>query len=131
MGLNDSKSTSSEVMGRLLSLTKPYRRYWIMAVASALIGVGMSLLIPVLIGDAINYVVGPGDVDFAAILPVLAWMGAAILVSSLFQWLMTYCTNKLSFYSIRDLRLQAFGKLQKVPLKYIDSNWRPDPGHGG
>ncbi|RZT02396.1 ABC transporter ATP-binding protein [Cuneatibacter caecimuris] len=126
MGLNDSKSTSSEVMGRLLSLTKPYRRYWIMAVASALIGVGMSLLIPVLIGDAINYVVGPGDVDFAAILPVLAWMGAAILVSSLFQWLMTYCTNKLSFYSIRDLRLQAFGKLQKVPLKYIDSNSHGD-----
>ena len=126
MGLNDSKSTSSEVMGRLLSLTKPYRRYWIMAVASALIGVGMSLLIPVLIGDAINYVVGPGDVDFAAILPVLAWMDAAILVSSLFQWLMTYCTNKLSFYSIRDLRLQAFGKLQKVPLKYIDSNSHGD-----
>lgn len=126
MGLNDSKSTSSEVMGRLLSLTKPYRRYWIMAVASALIGVGMSLLIPVLIGDAINYVVGPGNVKFAAILPVLVWMGAAILVSALFQWLMTYCTNKLSFYSIRDLRLQAFGKLQKVPLKYIDSNSHGD-----
>ncbi len=110
------------VLKRLLAFTRPYLGYFILALVSAIAGVTLSLLVPVLVGNAVDYVVGPEQVDFPAIAKILLAMGIAIAASALFQWLMSLCTNIITHRTVRDLRIAAFQKLNRVPLKYIDDN---------
>jgi ATP-binding cassette subfamily B multidrug efflux pump len=119
-------ASKKDIYIRLLSFTKPYRFYLIGALISALISVALSLLAPVLIGDAIDYIIGPSKVNFEKILKILIYLASAILISSLFQWLMTFCTNEITFFTVKDLRNATFAKLNRVPLKYIDSNSHGD-----
>ena len=114
------------VIKRLAGFLKPYRGYLILALVSAVISVAMSLWAPVLIGSAVDLIVGPGQVEFAGVLSVLAKIGAAIGLSALFQWLMARCTNHVTYYAVRDLRIRVFEKLKTVPLKYVDSHAHGD-----
>ncbi|HHT96962.1 MAG TPA: ABC transporter ATP-binding protein [Clostridiales bacterium] len=110
----------TSILRRILTYAKPYRIYLIFALICALISVNLSLLSPVLIGEAVDYIIGPHDVNFAKIANILLYLLLAIIFSALFQWLMTFCTNKIAFGTIKDLRTQLNEKLNKVPLKYID-----------
>ncbi|MBO5197285.1 MAG: ABC transporter ATP-binding protein, partial [Lachnospiraceae bacterium] len=114
------------VLKRLLYLTKPYRIFLVLAVISALISVTFQLLAPVLTGRAIDYVIGPGEVSFAQIAKILITLAVTIAVSAVFQWMLTFSTNKLTFYTVKDLRDITFGKLNQVPLRYIDSKTHGD-----
>ena len=78
-----------------------------MAAVSAL----MALYIPVLVGEAIDYVVAPGQVDFAAIGKVLVQMAVFIAVTALAQWIMNVCNNKITYDVVRDIRKEAFDKI--------------------
>lgn len=120
------KGWSRAVGARLAHYLMPYKGYLIAAFVSAVIGVVLSLLSPVLIGKAIDYIIGPRQVDFTEITKILSGLGAAIVTSALFQWFMTYCTNKVTFKTVRDLRNEAFAKLNEVPLKYIDTKAHGD-----
>ena len=115
------KTKDQPVLRRLLYLTGPYRPYLIAALLSALISVTLQLLAPVLIGRAIDYVIGPGEVYFADMAGVLIVLAVTIGISAIFQWILTFCTNKLTFYTVRDLRDITFSRLNVVPLKYIDT----------
>lgn len=115
------KTKDQPVLRRLLYLTGPYRPYLIAALLSALISVTLQLLAPVLIGRAIDYIIGPGEVYFADMAGVLIVLAVTIGISAIFQWILTFCTNKLTFYTVRDLRDITFSRLNVVPLKYIDT----------
>lgn len=110
------------ILGRLLTYMKPYRTYLILALVCAIISVVLSLFTPILIGRAIDYVIGPGEVYFDEILEILTVLIFVIVGSAIFSWLMTYSTNRITFKSVKDLRSHAFNKLNDVPLGYIDSN---------
>ncbi len=113
---------NSSLLKRVFAYTKPYRIYMIFAFLCALISVLLSLVTPILIGNAIDYMLGKQQVDFINITKILIQLGIAIGLSALFQWIMIYCTNKITFDTIRDLRTQAYHKLNRVPLQYIDRN---------
>lgn len=114
------------VIRRLLELTKPYRRFLWLALLCAVISVAMNLLNPVLVGNAIDYILGPEQVQFAPISKILVLLMGSILLSALFQWLMSMCTNTVSYRTIRDLRTHVFDKILHVPLGYIDSHAHGD-----
>lgn len=114
------------VLKRLLRYLKPYRGFLVFAVVSAVVNVAMTLWAPVLIGRAVDLIIGQGDVDFAGIIPVLLTLGVAIGLSVLFQWLMTLCTNQVTYRTVRDLRIDIFNKLTKVPLRTIDGRAHGD-----
>lgn len=116
------KGNNTAVLKRLLAYTRPYRAYMLMALLAAIVSVTLSLLTPILIGQAVDYITLPGKVDFANISKILIKMAFAIAGSALFQWLMTFYTNRITFRTIKDLRTRAFEKLSRVPLKYIDGN---------
>lgn len=114
------------VLLRLLHYMTPQIGYLILALTSAIVGVGLSLYAPVLIGHTIDEIVGAGAVNFSAIAPILFKLGIVISSSALFQWLVTLCTNRVAYATIKRLRRELFLKIQEVPLRYIDNHLHGD-----
>lgn len=110
------------ILKRLLTYTKPYRFSMLLALICAIFSVTLSLLTPVLIGMAVDDIIGPEEVDFKGIANILLLLAATIAGSALFQWIMTYHTNRITYGTVRDLRTRAYRQLNQVPLKYIDQN---------
>lgn len=109
------------LLGRLLSYTKTSIPYLILALASAVASVGMTLWAPVLIGQAIDFIVTQGRVDFASVARILIILAVSIAIGALFQWLLAYATNKVAYRTVNDMRTDVFARLSRVPLSYIDS----------
>lgn len=98
--------------------------YWYLVVLSILLAAVSALLtlyVPILIGDAIDLIVEQGKVDFTSIFVYLRKAGIIVLVVAVTQWIMNVCNNKISYSVVRDIRKDAFEKLQILPLKYLDS----------
>lgn len=87
-----------------------------------MITVGFTLYAPILIGDAVDFIVGKGQVDFGKILQILVKLAVIIGVTSMAQWLMNLCNNQITYRVVKDVRMNAFEHLQKLPLKYVDSH---------
>lgn len=117
---------NKSVLKRLLRYAKPHAGFLLLALVSAIINVSLTLYGPILVGRAIDYVIGPDQVDFAAMVPVLITLAVTIVISAAFQWLMTYCTNRVSYKTVRDLRIQTYEKINTLPLKYIDGHAHGD-----
>lgn len=101
------------------------RRYWVilgLSIVLAAVTVAGTLYIPILTGRAVDFIVGKGAVDFAGVLHVLEMIGAIIIVTAAAQWVMNACNNKITYNVIRDIRKEAFERLEHLPLKYIDSH---------
>lgn len=113
---------NAATLQRLLTYTRPYRVSMIFALIFAVISVALSLITPILIGRAVDYIIGRNNVDFERIGAILIQLAAAVIGSALFQWLMTFHTNRITFRTVKDLRTQAYRRLNRVPLKYIDQN---------
>ena len=109
------------ILKRILRFTEPYLHNLILAAVFSAVNVALTLYIPILIGNAIDCAIEAGQVDFEAILPILVRLGIAAALAAGASWLMNLCTNKLTYHTVRDIRRQVFGKLQRVPLSYIDS----------
>ena len=92
----------------------------------AVISVALTLYIPILIGDAIDLMVGVGMVDFAKIGELLLLAGGLIIATALVQWVMTTINNRIAYHVTRDIRSEAFGRLERLPLGYIDSTSHGD-----
>ena len=110
-----------KAMKRLFSYAKPYRGYLFGALLSSMISVTLSLLIPVFIGKTIDNIVGPNEVDFDGVLRNIINLAVFIGGSTVFQWITAYCTNKITFLTIKDLRSRVFDKLNYIPLEKIDN----------
>ncbi len=109
-------------MKKILNLIK---RYWYLIAFSiifATITVILTLYIPILTGDIIDLVLEPGKVYFTDIIKLLIIMGIAVFITSISQWIMNVCNNKITYNIVRDIRDKAFKKIEILPLKYIDSH---------
>lgn len=107
---------------RVGKLLLPYLHYLILSLVFAVITVGFTLYAPILIGDAVDFIVGKGKVDFGKILQILVKLAVIIGVTSMAQWLMNLCNNQITYRVVKDVRMNAFEHLQKLPLKYVDSH---------
>ncbi|MDO5125388.1 MAG: ABC transporter ATP-binding protein [Ruminococcus sp.] len=116
------KTKQQSAIKPLLRYIKPYSWMLVVSLIFAAISVALTLYAPILIGYAIDKIIAEGKVDFEGIAPILIKLGIVVAVTSLAQWIMTLCTNKISYLTVRDIRTEAFAKLQKLPLKYIDSH---------
>ena len=120
--MNSKKS----VLFRILAFTKPYLFYLVSSMLLAAVSVGLTLYAPILTGNAIDEIIEKNRVDFPRIFKILIVFGVVVLITSLAQWLMNLCTNKLTFLTVRDIRVSAFNRLQELPLSYIDAQRQGD-----
>ena len=88
----------------------------------AAVTVASSLYIPILTGDAVDLIVGPGQVDLAAIFRILVEVGVVVAVTAVSQWVMNLLNNRITYRVVRDIRSAAFRKLQVLPLHYVDAH---------
>lgn len=107
---------------KVLVLLKPYMHYLVFSLLFSIVSVVLTLYAPILTGDAIDYIIGKGQVDFAVIGTLLIRLAVIVGITSLAQWLMNLCNNVITYRVVRDVRTQAFTHLQKLPLRYVDSH---------
>ena len=116
------KSTLMKVFGYI----KGYMPFLILSIIFAALSVVLTLYLPILIGDAIDMVVGKGDVDFDGIFSKAKVGLVIILLTAISQWLMNVCNNRMTYGVVRDIRMDAFDKIQSLPVSYIDSHSHGD-----
>ena len=120
-----SKKAQKAEKGTLKKVLRYLQPYWALVALSILLSaviVALTLYVPVLIGRAIDHIIGPGKVDFAAILPLLLRIGVIVAATAAMQWLVNSINNKITYQVVQDVRNQAFRHLQILPLSYIDSH---------
>ncbi|HIY26972.1 MAG TPA: ABC transporter ATP-binding protein/permease [Candidatus Acutalibacter pullistercoris] len=111
--------------GTLKKVLRYIRPYWPLVAFSILLAavtVAASLYIPILTGNAVDLILGPGQVDFAGIFKILLEICVIIAIAALAQWLMSLFNNRITYRVVRDIRNKAFDQLQKLPLKYLDGH---------
>ena len=113
---------NKSVVSKILKKIKPYYGYLLLALLSAVISVSLTLYIPVLTGQAVDNIIDAGKVNFENILQILIYIAVGIVGVTVFQWIMNYFTNIISYKTVRDLRREIFDKFNSVPLSYIDSH---------
>ena len=111
-----------EILRKVLRYIKHYWLYLILSIVLALGTVAATLYIPILTGDAVDYIVAKGQVDFDSILSICKEIALLIGVTMIMQWIMNVCNNKISFGVVKEIREDAFDKIEKLPLRYIDSH---------
>ena len=111
---------------RVLCYIEGYRLYLLASILLAVLTVALTLYAPILTGDAIDYMIGKGAVDFAALLKLLTKLGVIIGATSVFQWIMNLCNNHITYKVVMDVRTEAFDHMQDLPLSYIDSHPQGD-----
>ena len=114
--------SNKETIKKVWRYIKQYRILLIFSILFAGVSVALTLYIPILVGRAIDCIVGINNVDFAGVFKILVIIGAATAVTALLQWIMNIINNKITFNVVRDIRDEASKKIQKLPLKYIDSH---------
>ncbi len=109
-------------MKKVLEYLRPYMGLVALSVLLAAVTVALTLYVPVLIGRAIDLIVGPGQVDMPGILRLILRIAIVVAATAAVQWVVNTINNKITFQVVRDVRAQAFAKLQILPLSYIDSH---------
>ena len=118
----DSQKTSSQTVKKVIIRIKKYWVFLILSINMATITVASSLYVPILVGNAIDYIIGPSNVNFRLIAQILAEIGVVIGITALSQWIMNICNNKITYHVTRDIRDEAIEKIEHLPLKYIDGH---------
>ena len=116
------RSEQSETLKKVLRYLKRYWFFLALSFGLAAITVASTLYIPLLTGDAVDCVIGKRQVDFTGVFAVLKRMVMVIGVTAVAQWGMNICNNKMTYQIVRDIRNEAFAKLEILPLKYLDGH---------
>jgi ATP-binding cassette subfamily B protein len=106
---------------KVISYAKPHKLYFFASLISAFLAIGLNMFVPVLLGWAIDCVIGVGMVNFARLGKVLIWIGAVALLSAVFEWFEVFFENILTNRTAQSMRNKCFEKINRVPLKYIDN----------
>ncbi len=106
---------------KVLNYIGKYKIFLGLSVLFAALSVVLTLYVPILIGKAIDYIIEAGRVDFDKMAPILIKAMIAVGITSFLQWLMNVCNNKITYNVVRDIRKEAMRKIERLPLKYIDS----------
>lgn len=107
---------------RILSLIKPYRMYVILMLVMAFLTVASTLYAPILIGEGVDMIVGPGRVNGKGLLSLVLTFLIVIAITSVSQWIMSLATNHITFQVVQDVRDDAFRKMEILPIRYIDNH---------
>lgn len=116
----------SQILKRILQFAKPHLKYLIASILFALLSVSLTLYTPVLIGKGIDLILEPGGVYFDRLAPLVLQLAAVAVAAALFQWLMSLCTNRITYRTVRDLRVAVFDKMEQLPLSKIDGRSHGD-----
>ena len=114
--------SNRDTMKKIGKLLRPYIHYLVLSLVFAVITVILTLYAPILIGDAVDFILGKGCVDFGRIMNILVKLVVIIGITSIAQWLMNLCNNRITYLVVKDVRMNAFGHLQRLSLKYVDSH---------
>jgi ATP-binding cassette subfamily B protein len=128
--MNQSKETNKETNQEtsketIKKVMKYIQRYWFMVALSLLLAVVvvvLTLYVPILTGDAVDLLLGKGQVDMQAIFAIMRKIGVVVLITAAAQWVMNTCNNYITYHVIRDIREDAFRKLEVLPLQYMDTH---------
>ena len=116
------KANQAETLKKVLQYI---RKYWFLVALSlilAAVTVGLTLYIPILTGDAVDLLLGKGAVDFQGIFSIMVKIIAAMAITAIAQWVMNTCNNHITYHVVKDIRENAFHKLEQLPLKYLDAH---------
>ena len=116
----EKKVDSQKTLKRILLYIRPYTALVILSLLLSALTVGLTLYIPILTGRGVDYIVGEGQVDFKGLMAVITGILISIAITAAAQWIMNHINNKITYRIVRDLRIQAFGHLQELPLSYVD-----------
>ncbi len=120
--MSEKKQTQKDILLKVWSYIKKYRILVLLSIIFAGIVVALTLYLPILIGEAIDYIVEPGKVDFAIIKRILMKTAIIAVITAILQWVMNMFNNKITYQVIADIRKNVFEKLQILPLKYMDGH---------
>ena len=112
----------AKTIKRILHYIENYRGHVILSVLLAAVTVVLTLYIPILTGQAVDTIVGPGEVDWATLLQILERMGFMILVTAFAQWVMNHINNVVTFRVVQDIRTKAFNHIEELPVSYLDAH---------
>lgn len=118
----NKKSNQKTTMKKVLKRIKPYSFLVICSLVMAAATVALTLYFPLLTGDAIDYILEPGKVDFNAIIPILKKLAIIAIITAVCQWIMNVCNNHITYNITKDIRDEAFKKIEILPLRYIDDH---------
>ena len=110
----------SGTLKKVFVYVKRYIPLIVISVLTAAASVGLTLYVPILAGNAIDCIVGKGNVDFAKIADILLKIGITVGITAVVQWVMNTVNNRITYHVVRDVRNEAFEKMQKLPLSYLD-----------
>ncbi len=110
------------ILRKLLKKSRSYLPVFILSVVLAVLTVVGTLLAPLFIGQAIDCIVGAGDVDFDRILLIFIKIAVSVGIAALAQWLLSLCSNRMTYGIVHDIRDEAFDHIQRLPLSYLDSH---------
>ena len=116
--LKANSSTLKKVLGRIAR----YRLNAVLSILLSAVYVGLSLYVPILAGRAIDNIIAPGSVDYAQIMLELTKIAVVAAIAALAQWLMNIINNSMTYNVVKDMRTEAFDRLMKLPLSYIDAH---------
>ena len=118
------KMTADDVktIRRILHYIQNYRGHVILSILLAAVTVVLTLYIPILTGQAVDTIVGPGEVDWTTLLQILERMGFMILVTAFAQWVMNHINNVVTFRVVQDIRTKAFNHIEELPVSYLDAH---------
>ena len=117
-----SSEESREALRRVLTYIRPYGFFVGVSLVVAAVSVAAQLYIPLLCGDAIDLMIGPGQVDRSGVWTIIVEIIIVMALAALAQWLLSVCNNRITFSVTRDLRNDAIHKIQSLPLSYLDSH---------
>lgn len=121
-GKKSGRQGQMATMGKVL---RYIRRYWLLVGLSlilAAVTVTLTLYVPILTGDAIDLLLGKGEVDFGGVFSIMKKIGVAVLITAAAQWVMNTCNNYITYNVVKDIREDAFHRLEELPLKYLDAH---------
>lgn len=116
------KKNNKETMKRVLKYIRKYTPALVLSLLLAGMTVLLTLYIPILTGNAVDLIIGKGQVDMAGIFAIMKKIAIAMIITAVGQWIMNTCNNYITYHVIRDIRTDAFAKLEILPLKYLDAH---------
>ena len=116
------KKNNKETLKRVLKYIRKYTPALVLSLLLAGLTVLLTLYIPILTGNAVDLIIGKGQVDMAGIFAIMKKIAIAMIITAVGQWIMNTCNNYITYHVIRDIRTDAFAKLEILPLKYLDAH---------
>ena len=119
--MDEKNAIQKETLQKILRYIKKYRLQVLLSLILAAVTVVLTLYIPILTGNAVDLIVDKGLVDMPGVLHIMLVIGIVMAATALAQWVMNTCNNYITYHVVKDIRDEAFAKLEKLPLKFLDS----------